>query len=607
MSYYHTFYIPVMGTGHSVDTPIRVAPFGISSVISFVDDILLEKVGNYYRQMFGLPQMQTLSSDLDRRAKRIYAYLETVQEIVSMKIEAIKKQSFFEDNDKKKYFELLPSCPLKKDYLNLFKIKDGPQKDALAKELNEKIKPGSIDVNIKVKLDKGNYDGKGQPLGEEFTDAKAALRGYANSTLKSCIVFSAGVNQRLFTYMTHFRDFYRDKSGEIKKKIILKVTDCRSALIQAKFLAKKGLEVYEYRIESSLNCGGHAFSSNGHLLPYILKEFKDKREQLKEGFMRLVQNYYKKMGWEYSQLALDSSPLVTVQGGLGIYGEKRRLMKAFGVNLTGWASPFLLVPEATCVDSTTLNLLIKAGKKDLYLSNVSPLGVPFNNVHQTGSEKWTKKKAEEGKPGSACPKGLLASNTEFSEKPICLASGRYQKKKLEEIAGMPVSQEEKEKLSTKVKDKTCLCDHLGNGALIALGIAGEDSSPQSICPGPNIAWFNKSYSLKEMVDHIYGRGPSLVSPDRPHMFVQEIIINVDYFKKLVTECSYSAKEIKLLQEYKNNLENSMNFCLTIVAQGQEYPDENLASIPIHIKEQKNRLNLLYEEFEKKVESLPNPS
>ena len=26
----HSFHIPVMGTGHSVDTPIRVAPFGIS-------------------------------------------------------------------------------------------------------------------------------------------------------------------------------------------------------------------------------------------------------------------------------------------------------------------------------------------------------------------------------------------------------------------------------------------------------------------------------------------------------------------------------------------------------------------------------------------------
>jgi len=32
-NYYHEFHIPVMGTGHSVDTPIRVACLGITSVL----------------------------------------------------------------------------------------------------------------------------------------------------------------------------------------------------------------------------------------------------------------------------------------------------------------------------------------------------------------------------------------------------------------------------------------------------------------------------------------------------------------------------------------------------------------------------------------------
>ncbi len=52
---YHKFHIPVMGTGHSADTPIRVAHFGISSVISLVDDILLETIRKYYCQRFNLP------------------------------------------------------------------------------------------------------------------------------------------------------------------------------------------------------------------------------------------------------------------------------------------------------------------------------------------------------------------------------------------------------------------------------------------------------------------------------------------------------------------------------------------------------------------------
>ena len=76
--------------------------------------------------------------------------------------------------------------------------------------------------------------------------------------------------------------FFLDENGYLKKKIILKVSDYRSALIQGNFLAKKGLWVSEYRIESGLNCGGHAFATDGFLLGPILEEFKDKKEDLVE-------------------------------------------------------------------------------------------------------------------------------------------------------------------------------------------------------------------------------------------------------------------------------------------------------------------------------------
>lgn len=34
----HSFHIPVMGIAFTIDTPIKVARFGISSVISIVED-----------------------------------------------------------------------------------------------------------------------------------------------------------------------------------------------------------------------------------------------------------------------------------------------------------------------------------------------------------------------------------------------------------------------------------------------------------------------------------------------------------------------------------------------------------------------------------------
>ncbi len=385
--------------------------------------------------------------------------------------------------------------------------------------------------------------------------------------------------------------------------VILKVSDFRSAIIQSKFLAKKGLEVSEFRVESGLNCGGHAFPSNGTLLPSLLQEFKEKREQFEEKLKPWIKKYYKKMGWEYNETSSGNRPLITVQGGIGTNGEMRRLREDFNIDLAGWASPFLLVPEVSRVDNSTRNILRNSDKEKFYVSDVSPLGIPFNNVRSSGSELWTRKKAEEGRPGSPCRRGFLVSNTEFTKNPICVASSEYQKIKLAMIDKMPNSNSQKDKLRKEIVEKTCLCGHLGNGALITLGIVNEKNSPQSICPGPNLTWFKKIYTLKETVDHIYGRGPSLVPSGRPHMFANEIEMYVDYFKKQVARCTYTPVEIKKIQVYKANLEDGMDFCLDI-AKRNPYDGENLISITRCVEKQKALLESIYLKFEKNTKN-PN--
>ena len=340
---------------------------------------------------------------------------------------------------------MLPeSSPLKQAYNRLLKITNPVEKAESEIELTSMMKPGSIDINIMSKVDKINYNNIGEILSQEYSDAKAALRGYANSILSSSVVFSAGFNRGLMGYISHFNDFYRDKKGELKKRIILKVSDFRSALIQGKFLASKGLEISEFRIESGLNCGGHAFASQGTLLPSILDEFNKKKELFTKQLQPIIQNFYKNMGWNYPESAIETEPLITVQGGIGTSGEAERLINDFGCNATGWGSPFLLVPEATCVDRDTLELIMKAEKDDLYLSNSSPLGIPFNNLRGTGSEIWTKQEAAKGKPGSGCPKGYLISNSEFTDEPICTASKQFLKLKTMEINELAVSDQEKE-------------------------------------------------------------------------------------------------------------------------------------------------------------------
>src|SRR5699024_1601864 len=430
--------------------------------------------------------------------------------------------------------EILPKgSRLKRKYNELMNRKDSFSRKHFFHKLTNLMRPGSIGVNVMAKVDRRNYTMDGELMDQKFSDAQASLRGFAKSKLKSSLMISAGFNPRLYSYISDFKEFYRGKKGRIKKKIILKVSDFRSAFVQGKYLAKKGLEVYEYRIESGLNCGGHAFPSDGRLLPTVLKEFNKKRAQLTNAIQPLVEKFYNQNKKGFSDDWKVIGPRLTVQGGIGVSGEAKRLSKDFKMNATGWGSPFLLVPEATTVDKTTRALLQSAQDKDLYISDASPFGVPFNNIRNSGSHKYHQKRIEKGKPGSPCPKNYLKSNTEFTKQPICTASTEYQLLKLDQINNQDIDEAEKEKKRKKVLEKACLCDHLANGALIALGIYKEKHAPQAICPGPNIAWFNREYSLREMIDHIYGRGESLIPAERPHMFGNEIKLYVDYFEQLV--------------------------------------------------------------------------
>ncbi|TVR34860.1 MAG: hypothetical protein EA390_02475 [Balneolaceae bacterium] len=593
--YQHQFHIPVMGTGHSIDSPIRVAHLGISSVISVVDDMLCEKIRKHYSSEFNFAYHNIPKSAIDGRADRITAYLDLVSDIVSKKFEDIKQLQLFNESEKDRYFNLLPdSNPLKSSYKFISSLTDADERKEFIDKLTKRMTPGSIDVNIMAKVDALGMDKDDKPMSSEFSDASAALRGYANSKLSSGLVLSAGFNPRLYGYLSEFKDFYRDSTGEIRKKIILKVSDFRSALIQGKFLAKKGIEVSEFRIESGLNCGGHAFASDGHLMPVLLQEFREKRDELLETFQPMVKNFYESQGWDYPTMAEeDIKPKITVQGGIGTNGEMRRLLEDFGMDATGWGSPFLLVPEATCVDDFTSKLLANAAEKDLYLSNVSPLGVPFNNIRGSGSALHTRELINKGKPGSKCPKGYLVSNTEFTDNPICTASSQYQLLKINSIHDSDLSADEKELQKNRVMEKTCLCTNLGTGSLIRLGIMKPSYGRQAICPGPNIAWFNREYSLDEMVDHIYGRRESLVPDERPHMFAKELTMYVDYLSELAVQVQPGDAEWKKLRRMRNNLETGMDVCLDI-ANSDAYPGENLHSLRITVDEQRLRLAILFE-------------
>lgn len=580
----HSFHIPVMGTGFSIDTPIRVGHLGIDSVVSIVDDLLCERMRKAYAAQFGLPFTGIARNAEDGRARRIAAYLDLVQDILDRTFGDIRDAALAFSAEKRRYFELLAdSHPLAAAYKAWSASTDETTKRELEADLSAAMRPGSIDVNIMAKVDRLETDAV-------LSDAVAALKGFAMSRVRSAVVLSAGFNPRLYSALAGFPAFYRDADGGLAKRIILKVSDFRSAMIQGKFLAKKGLEVTEFRIESGLNCGGHAFYSDGRLLPAILAEFRDKFATLKAELDGMVNAYYASAGREYAGDGSDTGHL-TVQGGIGTAGETARLHHDYGIRRTGWGSPFLVVPEATNVDAQTMELLIAAGEDDLYLSQASPLGVPFNNVRGTGSHTWHHQREDDGKPGSPCPKGFLKTNTEFTAEPICTASTEYMLLKLAQIEASEESDTVKEGRRAGVLAKQCLCDHLGNPALIGSGVIKPHQGPQAVCPGPNLAWFKGPYSLDTMVGHIYGRGEALTPAERPHMFIQELRLNIDYLEALMRDADPDdAKQAAYLDGVMANLREGIRL-LHELAGKEPFPGENLATMEALLREQEARLSI----------------
>lgn len=593
----HTFHIPVMGLAYTIDSPIRVGQYGISSVVSITDDELIEKMRAFYSEKFSIPYQEITQKLHDYRAERITNYLNLVDKIVKDKFENFKNELIESKSSLENYIAMLPNKTDLKNSLQHFIDEGYTLKDTIKNYLEEHLSPGEIDVNIMTKVDKDNFD-RNEQLAVEFNDAHAALRGFANSNLSSSVVLSAGMNPRLYSYFENFKDFFPNSETIIKKKIILKVSDFRSALIQGSFLAKKGLWVSEYRIESGLNCGGHAFATDGYLLGPILQEFKEKKEQLIQTAHDLL---VKALGQK--EMPIPQKPLelkITAQGGVGTAEEHDFLLENYNLDSIGWGSPFLLVPEATSLDNETRKLLTNAKEKDFYLSNISPLGVPFNSVKGTTNEFWKQKRIDENNAGSSCPKRLLALSKEHDEKGMCTASKKYQDIKLEELNNKKdtISISDFEKMKTKITDKSCLCVGLVNAAYLEndIKIKGQQQGIV-ICPGPNLAYFDKEISLANMVKHIYGNANVMTDENRPNVFVKELKMYVDYLRNEISEYTneLSAGQIKKWNLFKTNL-----------LAGIEYY-EDLFSSTNFFKEESSKIKNQIEKYKSELIEIEIPS
>ena len=551
----HTFHIPVMGTGFTIDTPLKVARYGIASVISLVDDVLIEQVRQRICKEHGEPCEPIKDNAEDARARRITAYLDLLDKLVHRQVERVRNAVFEAGSEIVRYFELLPPSPLRDLYESMQATADPEARRRLQDRLREFVAPGPIDVNIMTKLDR-DHDRSGRKFPERCSDALRALRGFMNSRVDASVVLSAGMNRRLFSYMAEFGDMFPDERGGLRKRIVLKVSDYRSALVQGKLLARLGLYVSEYRVESGLNCGGHAFGGKGQLLGPILDEFKRGKASLAENLRKIRVQALDALG-RAEQSGEPAPARFTVQGGIGDAYEDRLLREHYHVDGTGWGSAFLFVPEVVNIDPESLNRLTAAGEEDIDLSDASPLGVPFWLLRSSVSEDKRLQHIAEGKPGSRCPKGYLTSSTEFTSAPICTASRGFQRRKLEQIAASALSSLEKRRAQESVVAKSCICHDLAGGATGPMEI--DPSATTTVCCGPNAAYFNEVTGLDGMIDHIYGRASLALSPERPHMLLKELALHLECLRRDIAQHDEDPSErlAKAIAECRDNLQRGV--------------------------------------------------
>jgi hypothetical protein len=318
-------------------------------------------------------------------------------------------------------------------------------------------------------------------------------------------------------------------------------------------LARRGLWVSEYRIESGLNCGGHAFPTEGLLMGPILKEFRERRPEL-EALASAYKKGLEKRGCVIPEGAPELT--ITAQGGIGTAKEDLLLRAEFGLDRTGWGSPFLMVPEAVSLDPDTKVKLETAKVEDVKLTWSSPLGVRFWWLATCESEEKRVERIGSGFAGSVCTGRHLAMNEDYGKVPLCTGSRAYQRKRLAEL---DENDPEYDLKVERIQAPACICVDLCGSFL---SWAKEDKvPPPAICPGPNIVNFQKTRRLEEMVDHIYGRGDILTRTDRPHMFIREAELYLEVFKEDIdlAHTSLSTKQPDQIEASLNTFAEGLTF------------------------------------------------
>ena len=117
---------------------------------------------------------------------------------------------------------------------------------------------------------------------------------------------------------------------------------------------------------------------------------------------------------------------------------------------------------------------------------------------------------------------------------------------------------------------------LANASHIELGIPIKGQAQGVVvCPGPNMAYFSREFSLKEMIQHIYGKKEIENHNDRPNMFVKELDLYVSYLSNQINEAfEITPQQIKKWESFKTNLLNGIDYYKSVFENSSYFQGNN---------------------------------
>ena len=143
----HTFHIPVLGLSYTIDSPFMVARYGINSLISIIEDKLIEHISMHYYKEVNKPYIPITQKEQDYSARRITDYLNLINDIVKEQVEKLVSTAFKAGSEISKYFDMLPDeHSLRLLYIEMMRSNDSSRKSLLADYLRKQVRAGRIDV-----------------------------------------------------------------------------------------------------------------------------------------------------------------------------------------------------------------------------------------------------------------------------------------------------------------------------------------------------------------------------------------------------------------------------------------------------------------------------